>query len=101
MKVSVEMPSAELLNKPRVVWSGAAKDGKFEHPARIVVRYTWVLYQDANEWVAEPKIVYEVANGRDAMDELRYADTPLASIPSGAYMQLAGIPNELARVAAK
>jgi hypothetical protein len=101
MKVAVEMPSADSLPKPRIGWQGVAKDGKFEHPARIVVRHTWTLYQDAGEWVSEPKIVYEVASSKDAMDELRYADTPLSSIPPYAYLELAGVAAEPVRVAAK
>ena len=81
-------PSPDNLPVPQSLWVGDGHHLGGTYPARLVAYYVWVLHADQPDWVAEPKIAYEVASRRDRMNALVFDERPLTEVPPAAFLSM-------------
>jgi hypothetical protein len=82
-----QKPTEDLLPPPKLVWQGKTQ-AIMEADCRLVLKYEWVLHSGAKDWVAEPKIVYEVVSRKAAMGEPIWEQKEIAAVPVDFYLSL-------------
>ena len=75
-----DKPTEDKLPPAKLVWEGSVDGLGSLDPARVVLRYKWVL-PTGKEWQADPEYVYEVAKGKHALGEWRWEQHQLSSLP--------------------
>lgn len=81
-QLASKCPPRNSLPPPEVIWQGHYLYMGTESPCRVVLTHEWQLLKDAQEWTANPKIVYEACTCRDWMENWKYEVAPLTELPS-------------------